>query len=163
MSPLLMCSFIVFDLYYFREKDFKVSMVAHGFSVLLGGIQILLIIASLAMKNHQINDVIEDLRKIIEKRERLIVNLSNCPEMLMVKQYNTRKTFRIRQDAIYSLQSAETYTKIEQLYTLITSVIVKVSIFFTIFVFAGPATFPIVYAFVQYPSPDCWYLPLGYR
>lgn len=62
-----------------------------------------------------------------------------------------------------SSQSSEIYVKTEQLFSLITDIMIKVSIFFTVFIFVGSAMFPILYAVFEFPSPDLWYLPLGYR
>lgn len=69
VSAAVMGTFICFDFHYCYENEFDLNIVAHPCSLMIGGVQIIFIYISIAMKNGEIKALIDDLQGIIQKRE----------------------------------------------------------------------------------------------
>lgn len=120
----------VLGVWHFFDHGFILRKIANALPLLISSVQVLSSYATLSMKNHEIQRVLDNLQETIDKR---------CEK---------------------SIGSFRLYQRMQAINVKIVDFLVKVALLVIVSLYTAAATFPISYAVFDYPPPELWTLAL---
>lgn len=120
----------ILGVWHFFDHGFILKKIASALPLLISSVQVLSSYATLSLKNHEIDQVLENLQNTIDAR---------CEK---------------------SLKSFVIYQGMQTMNARITGILIKWGIFVLITVYIVAASFPISHAIFHYPPPELWTLAL---